>query len=192
MSGKLDVMAFSSDWGHLKPFTRELTTAVMPTGSVMGALVSWTLVEMAQPRLVTAYATLAWVLGSLIQLVAPSIEVVRSGRLICGIGAGIVSAVVPPYLVSRFGTHARLVSDVEVIWLLSCWDRLRLRDGRVEACLPGTHAHASTLLVVVALDEMLTQRAYLLWQYPLYGYCHGLLMTNSRPVGFGGHFGRHW
>ncbi|PTB77297.1 MFS general substrate transporter [Trichoderma longibrachiatum ATCC 18648] len=100
-------MAFSSDWGHLKPFTRELTTAVMPTGSVMGALVSWTLVEMAQPRLVTAYATLAWVLGSLIQLVAPSIEVVRSGRLICGIGAGIVSAVVPPYLAEIAGRSSR-------------------------------------------------------------------------------------
>jgi predicted MFS family arabinose efflux permease len=102
MSGKLDVMAFSDDWGQLMPFARELTTAMMPTGSVMGALLSWTLVDMAQPRLVTAYATLLWILGSLVQMIAPSIGVVRSGRLICGLAAGIISAVVPPYLVSMF------------------------------------------------------------------------------------------
>ncbi|KAL7814863.1 MFS general substrate transporter [Trichoderma gracile] len=107
MSGKLDVMAFSREWGHLKPFARELTTAMMPTGSVMGALLSWTLVDMAQPRLVTAYATLVWILGSLVQMAAPSIEVVRSGRLVCGIAAGIISAVVPPYLAEIAGRSSR-------------------------------------------------------------------------------------
>ncbi|KAK1251512.1 hypothetical protein MKX07_006991 [Trichoderma sp. CBMAI-0711] len=107
MSGKLDVMAFSPDWGQLMPFARELTTAMMPTGSVMGALLSWTLVDMAQPRLVTAYATLLWILGSLVQMIAPSIGVVRSGRLICGIAAGIISAVVPPYLAEIAGRSSR-------------------------------------------------------------------------------------
>ncbi|EGR49115.1 uncharacterized protein TRIREDRAFT_61278 [Trichoderma reesei QM6a] len=89
------------------PFARELTTAMMPTGSVMGALLSWTLVDMAQPRLVTAYATLLWILGSLVQMIAPSIGVVRSGRLICGLAAGIISAVVPPYLAEIAGRSSR-------------------------------------------------------------------------------------
>ncbi|TFB06946.1 MFS glucose transporter mfs1 [Trichoderma ghanense] len=107
MSGKLDVMAFSDDWGHLKPFTRELMTAIMPTGSVMGALLSWTFVDMAQPRLVTAYATLFWNLGMLMHVLAPSIRLVGFGRLICGIAAGFISAVVPPYLAEIAGRSSR-------------------------------------------------------------------------------------
>lgn len=99
MFGILDVLAYSPNFGHLKPFEREALTAVMPAGSMLGSLASWHLVRILSPTVALQYGCLAWVLGCVAMVIMPVISGMYIGRVIAGMGVGIISAVAPVYQV---------------------------------------------------------------------------------------------
>lgn len=97
MTGILDVMVFSSD--PTVPFQREMLASIIPFGSIMGALVTWLIVdEFGAPRTLT-WATLLWAIGSGLMALSGGLTLLSVGRGIAGVGGRILSAIVPAYMV---------------------------------------------------------------------------------------------
>ncbi|PKK47304.1 hypothetical protein CI102_7018 [Trichoderma harzianum] len=97
MTGILDVMVFSSD--PSVPFQREMLASIIPFGSIMGALVTWLIVdEFGAPRTLS-WATLLWAIGSGLMALSGGLTLLSVGRGIAGVGGRILSAIVPAYMV---------------------------------------------------------------------------------------------
>ncbi|KAL7905604.1 general substrate transporter [Trichoderma velutinum] len=97
MSGILDVMAFSD--GESRPFQREFITSVIPFCSILGALLSWHVVDGFGAPKTLRYGTLLWLFGSFLMAVSGGLSLLSIGRGIAGVGGRILSAIVPAYQV---------------------------------------------------------------------------------------------
>ncbi|KKP05619.1 high-affinity glucose transporter [Trichoderma harzianum] len=97
MTGILDVTKFSSD--PTVPFQREFLTAMIPFGSIMGALVAWLIVDQFGAPKTLSWATLVWATGSCLMANSRGLTLLSIGRGIAGVGGRMLSAVVPAYMV---------------------------------------------------------------------------------------------
>ncbi|KAL7932527.1 general substrate transporter [Trichoderma chlorosporum] len=98
MSGFLDVMAFSADWHYPMLLEREMVTAAMPLGSVIGAIVSWMFVDIIGQPSMLRYGSLIWVFGSAFMALGMGMAMLCIGRVLAGLAVGIVSAIAPVYM----------------------------------------------------------------------------------------------
>ncbi|UKZ49672.1 hypothetical protein TrVGV298_003920 [Trichoderma virens] len=99
MSGFLDVMAYSPTFAILLRWEREIVTAAMPIASILGALVSWRLMDDLKPPRTMLCASVFWLIGSCLMAVAPGLAVLSIGRVLAGLAAGILSVAAPAYMV---------------------------------------------------------------------------------------------
>ncbi|KAH0529706.1 hypothetical protein TsFJ059_004417 [Trichoderma semiorbis] len=97
MTGILDVMKFSSD--PTVPFQREMLTSMIPFGSIMGALVTWLIVDQFGAPKTLGWATLVWAIGSGLMANSGRLTLLCIGRGIAGVGGRMLSAIVPAYMV---------------------------------------------------------------------------------------------
>ncbi|KAL6820519.1 sugar transporter domain-containing protein [Trichoderma camerunense] len=97
MTGILDVMKFSSD--PTVPFQREMLASMIPFGSIMGALVTWLIVDQFGAPLTLGWATLVWAIGSGLMANSGGLTLLIFGRGIAGVGGRMLSAIVPAYMV---------------------------------------------------------------------------------------------
>lgn len=99
MTGILDVMKFSSD--PTVPFQREMLASMIPFGSIMGALVTWLIVDQFGAPMTLGWATLVWAMGSGLMANSRGLTLLIIGRGIAGVGGRMLSAIVPAYMVMR-------------------------------------------------------------------------------------------
>ncbi|KAJ4862101.1 sugar transporter domain-containing protein [Trichoderma breve] len=97
MTGILDVMKFSSD--PTVPFQREMLASMIPFGSIMGALVTWLIVDQFGAPKTLGWATLVWAIGSGLMANSGRLTLLSIGRGIAGVGGRMLSAIVPAYMV---------------------------------------------------------------------------------------------
>lgn len=72
---------------------------MVPIGSIVGALWSWHLVKTMKPKWVLLYVCFIWIFGCVLQVALPLNTMLYIARLIIGVGAGAIGALVPVYLV---------------------------------------------------------------------------------------------
>ncbi|KAK4074042.1 hypothetical protein Trihar35433_3516 [Trichoderma harzianum] len=97
MTGILDVMKFSSD--PTVPFQREMLASMIPFGSIMGALVTWLIVDQFGAPKTLGLATLVWAIGGGLMANSGGLSLLVLGRGIAGVGGRMLSAIVPAYMV---------------------------------------------------------------------------------------------
>ncbi|KAL9117484.1 MAG: hypothetical protein Q9187_005981 [Circinaria calcarea] len=69
----------------------------MPAGSIVGALISSFIADKYSRKVAIMFASILWIIGSILQAAANGIPLLITGRVISGICVGIASTVVPIY-----------------------------------------------------------------------------------------------
>ncbi|KAL9484124.1 hypothetical protein ACSS6W_002913 [Trichoderma asperelloides] len=98
-------------FGVPEPFVKGIITAMMPIGSIFGAFWSWYLVKAMTAKWALVYVCCIWNFGCILQVALPLNSMLYIARFIAGIGAGVISAIVPVYLaeVAPWKTRGRII-----------------------------------------------------------------------------------
>ena len=104
ISGALD--GIKRDF-HVSTFLLEVITSWVTLGAMGGALVAGALADRLGRRVTIIVASLLFMLGALVEALAPGSLVLVAGRLIVGFGVGVASVAAPLYAAEMAPAHLR-------------------------------------------------------------------------------------
>ncbi|KAH6606143.1 High-affinity glucose transporter [Trichoderma cornu-damae] len=177
MSGILGVQAYWEYFGHPNPLAEGAVTAMMPVGSLVGSLLSWHLAWNMSPKWALQYACCLWIFGCTLQAAVPAVSVLYTGRLLAGMGAGIISAVVPVYQAEIAPLHirGRVISFQQwaITWGILIqyfiqYAAVRLFDGRAGVLNPQVFALRLSFGVQIVPGVLLFAALFFFPQSPRY------------------------
>ncbi|KAL2265960.1 hypothetical protein VTJ83DRAFT_5312 [Remersonia thermophila] len=97
MSGVLGTQAYKRYFGNPVSYAQGGITAAMPAGSLVGSLLSSFIADRCSRKAALQFASVLWIIGSILMAASVNIPMLCAGRVICGLCVGIASSIVPVY-----------------------------------------------------------------------------------------------
>ena len=97
MAGVIGTTAYQNYFGHPVSYTQGYITAMMPAGSMFGAIAASMIGDRFSRKIAIQISTIFWIVGSIIQSLSNGVPVLSVGRVVAGLGVGLASTIVPIY-----------------------------------------------------------------------------------------------
>ena len=111
-----------SDHFVLSTAQRDLVVSMVTIGALAGSMAGGTVSDVGGRRMALALAACCFVAGSVVMALAPALFVLLVGRLIAGVGIGIIGVAGPIYLVemSPAAYRGTIVTANEILVCVGC------------------------------------------------------------------------